>query len=208
MGESESGGWLLVTVSTAGAPASLRVIVWRKLKELGALYLQQSVALLPRRATTQNAVAQLVARIDQDGGTARVLIISLADEAQEQDVIAELQEARTGEYAEILERFPSFFAELEQETARGRTTFEEVEESEVDLARFRTWLRKTAARDYFQAPLGQKAREELRRAEEAMARFAELAMNAHNTTLAGGADEPGESGEESAQPPRLRRLPD
>lgn len=183
MVDKENGGWLLVTVSTAGAPAALRVTVWRKLKELGALYLQQSVTLLPRRPATENAVTQLVARVHRDGGTARVLTIDLADETQEQDVIAELQAARTGEYTEILDRFPSFFAELEMETARGRTTFEEVEESEVDLVRFRAWLRKAAARDYFQAPLGQEARQELRRAEEAMVRFAELAMHADNGAL-------------------------
>lgn len=201
MVDKDLGGWLLVTVSTAGAPAALRVTVWRKLKELGALYLQQSVTLLPLRPVTENAVAQLVARVRRDGGTARVLTIDLANDAQEQEVIAELQTARTGEYTEILERFPSFFAELEMETARGRTTFEEVEESEVDLARFRTWLRKTAARDYFQAPLGQKAREELRRAEEAMARFAELAMQADNPTL-----EEDAADNDAAHPPRLRPL--
>ena len=201
MVDKDLGGWLLVTVSTAGAPAALRVTVWRKLKELGALYLQQSVTLLPRRPATENAVTQLVTRIRRDGGTARVLTIDLADKAQEQDVIAELQAARTGEYGEILGRFPSFFAELEMESARGRTTFEEVEESEVDLARFRTWLRKTAARDYFQAPLGQKARDELRRAEQVMARFAELAMQADNNTLNENAD-----GADAAQAARLRPL--
>lgn len=202
MVDKDSGRWLLVTVSTAGAPAALRVTVWRKLKELGALYLQQSVALLPRRTATLNAVNQLVERVLRDGGTARVLTIDLPDAAQEQDVINELQQARSGEYSEILERFPSFFTELETETARGRTTFEEVEESEVDLTRFRTWLRKTAARDYFHAPLGQEARDELRRAEEAMARFAELAM--HADRLAGGEDV--SQGPNDTASPQLRRL--
>ena len=61
--------------------------------------------------------------------------------------------------------------------------------------------RKTAARDYFQAPLGQKAREELRRAEEAMARFAELAMQADNPTL-----EEDAADNDAAHPPRLRPL--
>ena len=42
-------GWLLITVSTAGAPPALRVQVWRRLRALGALYLQQSVCLLPDR---------------------------------------------------------------------------------------------------------------------------------------------------------------
>lgn len=176
MDEDDQGRWLMVTISTAGAPAALRVTVWRKLKELGALYLQQSACLLPAKASTLRAVAQLAARVIRDGGTARVLTISFPEREQEQEIIRELQKARSGEYTEVLKRFPAFFAELETETARGRTTFEEVEESEADLARFRTWLRKIAARDYFPAPLGTQARSELRRAEEAMARFAEAAI--------------------------------
>ena len=40
----------MVSVSTADAAASLRVQVWRKLRSLGALYLQQSVCLLPATA--------------------------------------------------------------------------------------------------------------------------------------------------------------
>ena len=49
--------WLVVSVSTAGAAASLRLRVWRKLRSLGALYLQQSVCLL---AFTDPAEEQVV----------------------------------------------------------------------------------------------------------------------------------------------------
>lgn len=58
-----------MSVSTAGAAASLRVQVWRKLRSLGALYLQQSVCLLP---ATAGDVRRLAGRVRQ-GGTARVL---------------------------------------------------------------------------------------------------------------------------------------
>lgn len=178
----EAQTWSLVTVSTAGAPASLRVTVWRKLKELGALYLQQSVCLLPVRPAVSRSISQLSTRVVRDGGTVRVLSIHFDDPAQESEVIAELQAVREGEYAEVLDRFPSFFEELSMETARGRTTFEEVEESEADLARFRTWISKIRARDYFEAPLGKQVRDELVRAEEAMTRFAEAAMLASHVT--------------------------
>src|ERR1051326_5930460 len=46
---SERERFLLVSASTAGASAATRVRVWRKLRSLGALYLQQSVCLLPDR---------------------------------------------------------------------------------------------------------------------------------------------------------------
>lgn len=178
--ETGNGGasWLLISVSTAGAPAALRVTVWRRLKELGALYLQQSVCLLPNRPATKTALVQLTDRIRSGGGTARVLTTAVTDPAQQEELIDELSQARNTEYNEVLERFRSFFNELSHETARGRATFEEVEESEADLARFRAWLRKIAARDYFQATVGPQARAELKRAEDALARFTELAMYA------------------------------
>lgn len=186
--------WLLISVSTAGASASLRVTVWRQLKALGALYLHQSVCVLPARAGTRRAVAALTERVQQGGGAVRTLSIRVTDPEQEAQLSAELQAARDEEYAEVLQRLPSFFEELENETARGRTTFEELEESEADLARFRAWLAKIAARDYFNAATGEQARAALARAEQALAAFADLAMASH------------ENAAKAAPAPRLRAV--
>ena len=144
--------WLVISVSTAGAAGTLRVQVWRKLRSLGALYLQQSVCLLAARAEVLREVRRLADRIHQQGGTARILRMRFADPADEDAVIEELNAARDAEYAEVLERLPALRQELAEETARGRLTYAEVEESEADLDRFRTWLAKIAARDYFSAP--------------------------------------------------------
>ena len=53
--------WLLITVST-GSAGSLRVHVWRTLRKLGAVYLQQSVCLLPDRPPVAKTIAGLAAR--------------------------------------------------------------------------------------------------------------------------------------------------
>jgi hypothetical protein len=67
-------------------------------------------------------------------------------------VVDELNTARDAEYAEVLERLAVLRQELADERARsGRLTYAEVEESEADLDRFRVWLAKIAARDYFRA---------------------------------------------------------
>jgi hypothetical protein len=144
-------------MSTAGAPDSLRVQVWRKLRSLGALYLQQSVCLLPAREKPIREVRRLADRVQRDGGTARVLRMTFANPQDEAEVIAELNKARDGEYADVLERIPALRQELAQERARGRFTYAEVEESEADLNRFRTWLAKIRERDYFGAPMGDSA---------------------------------------------------
>ncbi|MFF8029501.1 Chromate resistance protein ChrB [Streptomyces sp. NPDC007896] len=168
--------WLLVSVTTAGAAPSLRMQVWRKLKGLGALYLQQSVCLLPDRPPVARALSELGERVRADGGRMRVVHIEVADGAERAELAQELGAAVETEYAEVLERLPSFFAELEMEAARGRAVFAEVEESEADLERFRSWVAKIEARDYFSAPLGDRVRVELDRAASALAEFEAAAL--------------------------------
>src|ERR1700745_1489829 len=90
--------WLLVTASSAGATDSLRVAIWRKLRSLGALYLQQSVCVLPARAEFEREIRRLVDRVRANGGAARVLRITFEDAGEEAQLISELQAARNDEY--------------------------------------------------------------------------------------------------------------
>jgi hypothetical protein len=168
----------VVSVSTAGAAGALRVQVWRKLRSLGALYLQQSVCLLPDRMEVVREVRRLVDRIRHQGGTARILPMAFTDPAEEQAVIAEFDAARNAEYAEVLQRLPELRRELADEHARGNATYAEVEESEADLERFRAWLAKIAARDYFAAPGGPAARDAVEQAAAELAAFEEAALHA------------------------------
>ena len=95
---SRQEGFLLVWASTAGASPATRVRVWRKLRSLGALYLQQSVCLLPDREPVRRQVQRLLASVRADGGTARSLTLTVADEAE----YAEFNAERDAEYAEVV----------------------------------------------------------------------------------------------------------
>ena len=168
---NERESWLLVTASSAGAADSLRVAIWRKLRSLGALYLHQSVCVLPARPDVQREIRRLVDRVRANGGTARVLRIAFDDVNEEAQVIAELQAARDDEYGEVLERVPAFLDELTSERDRDRATYEEVEESEADLERFRAWLAKIDRRDYFEAPRRAEAHAAVERCARAIEAF-------------------------------------
>jgi hypothetical protein len=163
--------WLLVTASSAGAADSLRVAIWRKLRSLGALYLHHSVCVLPARPDVEREIRRLVDRVRANGGTARVLRIAFDDVNEEAQVIAELQAARDDEYGEVLERVPAFLDELRGERDRDRATYEEVEESEADLERFRAWLGKIDRRDYFGAPRRAEAHAAVQRCARALEAF-------------------------------------
>jgi hypothetical protein len=181
---TDDRAWLLISVSTAGAAGTLRVQVWRKLRSLGALYLQQSVCLLPEREETTRQVRRLLDRVHQQGGSARSLRVTFPDPVDQQQVIGEFNAARDAEYAEVLDRLPAFGEELALERARGRATYAEVEESEADLERFHSWLAKIGARDYFAAPNGPTARAAVQAAAADLAAFEQAA-------LASEAPEPG-----------------
>ncbi|MFI2206973.1 Chromate resistance protein ChrB [Streptomyces sp. NPDC020192] len=106
--------WLLVSVTTAAAAPSLRMQVWRKLKGPGALYLQQSVCLLPDRPAVASALDELRERVRTDGGRMRA-------------VFAEVVESEAD-----LERFRSWVAKIEARDCFGAPLGEQVH---AELAR-------------------------------------------------------------------------
>jgi hypothetical protein len=170
------------------------VHAWRKLRSLGALYLQSSVALLPDRAETRRAIGRLLERLRRSGGEGQALPIAIIDPTAEQTVIARFCAERSDEYREIVSRVPAFLEEIAHERRRGRATYAEVEESEADLERLQKWLTRVQARDYFDA----RGRSE---AEQAVERCASELVAFEAEALA--AELPGDPGGQSTSP----RLP-
>jgi hypothetical protein len=171
--------WLLITVSAPGGTTStLRVYAWRKLRSLGAHYLQQSVCLLPATAKTSRAVTRLVARLRAEGGQGEMLRIKLTDRMQEGAIIDTFQRERADEYHEVIERTKQFHEELALERRRGRATYTELEESDADLARHQKWLAAIKARDYFGAPGAAEAEAAVAACEQALAEFESEALAA------------------------------
>jgi Protein ChrB, N-terminal len=176
MTSSADAEWQLVTITT-GRDATLRVYVWRQLRRLGAVYLHKSVCLLPNRPEVRTALRPILLRVQTQGGTVRNLTIRI-DGADHDALVAEQRQDRDEEYREVVERVPAFLAEITMETAHGRATYAEVEESEADLERFEKWLAAITARDYFGAPGGRAARAAVQQCRDALAGFEAAALAA------------------------------
>ena len=174
-----SQDWLLVTVSTPrGGSSTLRVYAWRKLRSLGAHYLQQSVCVLPATPRTLRAVNRLLSRLHAEDGQGELLRIQLTDAKQEASLIEAFQRERSDEYAEVVERTQQFHHELEHERQRGRASYTELEESDADLARHQKWLAAIRARDYFNARGADQATLAVAACEQALADFEAEALSA------------------------------
>jgi len=192
--------WLLVTLAT-GPSSTLRVHAWRRLRSLGALYLQSSVCLLPERPETVKAVARLLDRLLREGGSGQALPIAITDEREERATIERFRAERADEYAEICSRTPAFFEEIAMERASGRASYTEVEESEADLERLRTWFNRVRARDYFDADGRTEAEAALAACAQALAEFEAEALAAELPYAAATSGERAPRGPAAQRPP-------
>ena len=145
--------WLLLVYRVPSEPASKRVSVWRDLKRLGALYLQQCVCLVPHTETLATALDRVHSKIVEDGGEALCMEIPQLRPADETKIIDAFRALRDKEYDELIEECETkFVKEIEFERFRDNYTFEETEEIAQDLEKIRRWFTRIVERDWFAAP--------------------------------------------------------
>ena len=145
----ENRSWLLFIYQVPASPSTHRAYAWRKLKNLGALYLQNSICLLPATAEIEERLNNLRLEIESRGGAGRLLHMSLQSEAEESKVLSQFKKQMDDEYEEFLDKCGDFHTELTEERSKHHFTFGELEENEVELNKLRAWLPKIEVRDYF-----------------------------------------------------------
>lgn len=163
-------GWLLLVYRVPSEPTRLRAAVWRRLKGLGAIYLQNSAAALPASPAAERALRKLRHEITEMAGTA--VLLSCGVLAGEQEVLAAFQAARDDEYEEIVDKCQDFMGQLEKEYRAEHFTYAELEENEEDLVKLRNWFAKITQRDVFGAPGRAATEAALARCETALEEYA------------------------------------
>jgi hypothetical protein len=169
-GAAPADGWLLLVYRVPSEPTRLRATVWRRLKSLGAVYLQNSAAVLPAGKAAEHALRRLRREILEMQGTA--VLLSCSALAGERDIRALFEAARDSEYEEILDKCQDFHAGLDKEYAAEHFTYGELEENEVELVKLRNWFAKVESRDVFGSPGQAAAREALDGCEHALEQYA------------------------------------
>jgi hypothetical protein len=163
-------GWLLLIYRIPSEPTRLRAGVWRRLKGLGAIYLQNSAAALPMSPAAERALRKLRHEITEMSGTA--VLMSCQALAGEEEVRAAFQAARDDEYEEIVDKCQDFMGQLDKEYQAEHFTYAELEENEEDLVKLRNWFAKVTDRDVFDAPGRAATQEALATCERALEEYA------------------------------------
>src|SRR5258708_1966876 len=93
--------WLLLTHQLPADPSSVRAKVWRKLQDLGAVPIKNSIYVLPNRSGTREDFEWLKKEILGMKGDASVFLADSITDMDEKEIIRAFQEARSKEYAQF-----------------------------------------------------------------------------------------------------------
>ena len=133
-------GWLLLHYKLSAKRSAGRVYVWRKLKRLGAVLLQDAIWVLPDTPRTAEHFRWLVTEIQEMNGEAQLWKSSL---------VLGLQEDR------LVHRFT---AQVDQEYAR---LMKQLKRKRPALAEVSRHYQQIRAKDYFGSELGKQVRARL-----------------------------------------------
>src|SRR5215831_18632198 len=164
--------WTLITYKLPAEPSRHRVAVWRELRKVGAVALQQGAWALPARRDYAEAISRVLELVEASGGEALVFDASPRDD----EMAARLERAfnadREDEWKEFLAECDKFDVEIVKEIRTQKFTAAELDEEDQNLERLRRWFRDLRRRDVFVAPSQEIAERRLKECEARLEDFA------------------------------------
>lgn len=169
--------WRILTYRLTGEQSKHRVGVWRELRRVGAVALQQATWAIPPGDGFDAGAARAVALVERSGG--RPLLFDVTPDEATGQALEELFTAeREAEWVEFVSECDKAEAELHSEVAKEKFTLAELDEEEQNLERLRRWYRQLRAKDLFGAPSASSAELRLKECAELLEDFAERVFEA------------------------------
>ena len=163
--------WVLLVYRLPREPSRHRVAVWRKLRDLGALYLQDGVAVLPEDAVTREQLEWLQLRVREAGGEATLWEARPGTLGEEAELVEAFRSSREEAYQTIV-------AEAERLRRKAQMGGKGLSEQ---LRKIEREFRAERRRDYFRSPLRGEAAAALKATREAV-------RNREGSSVAAGAE--------------------
>lgn len=132
--------WILLHYKLPAQPSALRVYVWRKLKRLGAILLNETVWVLPDSPRSAEQFQWLSAEIQERGGESYLWKANLALGMQDDELVVQFTRQTDAAYKALLKK---------------------LDKKNPDPVTLSREYQQIASRDYFHSALGQQAREKL-----------------------------------------------
>ncbi|AMN54382.1 chromate resistance protein ChrB [Labrenzia sp. CP4] len=171
--------WLLLTYKVPADPAAKRVAIWRRLKSMGAVYLQNGVCLLPKTDDHTRRLKMVENEVAEAKGDSVLLETVALDAAQENKVVARFKADRDDAYEEFIDKCDDFEREVAKEIEAAHFTYAELEENDVDLKKLQGWLEKIEKLDFYGGERAKEAQHRLQGCEAVLEDYAKRVFDAH-----------------------------
>jgi len=166
--------WLVLNYNLPTEPSRHRVAIWRGLKKIGAMNIQQSMWLLPNNEENYLALQKISQDIESNDGESLLMKSIFFEEKHEERVISLFNNIRDEEYMELIRECEKYLKEIEKEIAIEKFTFPELEEEEAEFEKLFSWYKKIQARDLFNSSNQNEAIEIIDKIKKAFENYSEM----------------------------------
>lgn len=149
--------WIVFIYKIPSEPTKYRAYVWREIKKLGAIYLQDGVCLIPDTDDTHLFIGDLAEKVTSFGGTEYTFLSTTFSKEKDQLMIDQFNNARNDEYKELIPSVDRIQEYLEEEEA-WEYSDEQAKRIRDEFHKLLRQFQSIEARDYFDTDVGKQIR--------------------------------------------------
>jgi hypothetical protein len=144
--------WILLVHQLPPKPTNLRVRIWRKLNNLGAVAIKNSVYVLPFNEKTHEDFEWLRQEIETAGGEANVFRAESVEGAADEEIISIFRRDRDRDFSKIAAEIDALAGAVKEQKQNNHLTAERIKNYEIELGKLHAELERIKAVDFFIAP--------------------------------------------------------
>jgi hypothetical protein len=149
MASNKNGKWLLLIHQLLPHPNALRVKIWRRLHQVGAVAIKQSVYVLPLSEHSREDFSWLLKEILEGGGDGSISEVRFLEGLTDEQVIDLFQAARKADYEKIIQEAEPLLSEW----TSGKNDLQDPGiKGAAQVSKLQRRLEEVAAIDFFPTP--------------------------------------------------------
>ncbi|MFH1981415.1 MAG: chromate resistance protein ChrB domain-containing protein [Pseudomonadota bacterium] len=141
--------WLLLVHQIPPRPTALRVKIWRRLQQIGAVTIKQSVYVLPFTEQSREDLTWTLREIVDGGGDGSIAEARFVEGLTDEQMISLFQNARASDYQKIIQEANTLLAEWSSDQGDPQ---DPAIKGPSQLSRLARRLNDLVAIDFFKAP--------------------------------------------------------
>ena len=141
--------WLLLIHQIPPKPGYFRVKIWRRLQQIGAVAVKQSVYVMPNTPSAHEDLSWTLKEIIEGGGEASLCEARFLEGLTDEQIVAIFKAARQADFEKIIQEAGAMQKEID---AKPAYTGEAAARFKSQLARLQGRLDQVLPIDFFPAP--------------------------------------------------------